>query len=78
MPINNGGPAFPVQPLDAQGLPQMECHPGMTLRQWYAGKAMQGFVMSMKNDDKYEAENIAIASFLVADAMIAHEAKEAA
>lgn len=32
----NGGPAFPGQPLGADGLPVDEAATGMSLRDWYA------------------------------------------
>ena len=39
-PINDGGPAFPCQPLDAQGNPCNAAQDGMSLRQHFAGLAM--------------------------------------
>lgn len=39
----DGGPAFPIQ---SHVLPNGEVrseHPGMALRDWFAGKALQGF-----------------------------------
>lgn len=45
-----GGPAFPHGPLgdsvtseDGQTNHQIDAHPGMSLRDWFAGMAMQGF-----------------------------------
>lgn len=35
---NTGGPVFPTQELDAQGMPRHELEPGMTLRQYAAIK----------------------------------------
>lgn len=34
-PINNGGPAFPVQ---ANGVEQILIHVGMSIRDWFAGQ----------------------------------------
>ena len=52
---------------------------GMTLRQWYAGMAMQGFLSTLRDDDflkKEGAENIANEAFIAADALLAHEEGE--
>ena len=45
--INDGGPAFPI--TGVYGLPNGESihpHPGMTLLDYFAAKAMQGFAAS--------------------------------
>lgn len=41
--INEGGPAFPSQELTSDGMPYY-LNPGMTLRDYFAAKAMQGIV----------------------------------
>ena len=59
-----GGPAFPV--------PQPCCREGMSLRQWYAGMAMQGMLIQ----DTYIHEvtkNIAKLAWKQADAMLEEE-----
>ena len=64
----DGGPAFPVsasRPADRL--------PGMTLRQRYAGKALQGFLSSAL---VLSVEDLTRDSFVIADAMIAHEKGE--
>jgi hypothetical protein len=38
--IKDGGPAFPCQPLDAQGNPCNAAHQGMTIRDVFAKEAM--------------------------------------
>jgi hypothetical protein len=43
-PIDNGGPAFPVQAWN--GEEQVLVHVGMTLRDWFAGQAMIGMLSS--------------------------------
>ena len=72
-PINHGGNAFPI-PYDAS--------PGMTMRQWYAGMALQGIMANthfmahllISNGMKGDAIAIAAAqAFLAADSMIAQE-----
>jgi len=69
--IDDGGPAFP------QGETRDICgkihfaHPGMTLRQWYAGQALA----ARRGQDR-DASSKLIATFSLddADALIAHEA----
>jgi hypothetical protein len=59
---NTGGPAFPISD---PGLPQYD---GMTLRDYFAAKAMQGFLATVKvgcPDDL-----IAIDAYNLADAML--------
>ena len=50
---------------------------GLTLRQWYAGMAMQGELAAQSKDSGYYLESnyskLAKNSFLIADAMIQHE-----
>ena len=65
---NTGGPAFPFW-SDSGGLAG---HAGMTLRDFFAAKAMQGYVARGK---AYDFEDIAKASYRVADAML--KAREA-
>ncbi len=65
---NTGGPAFPP-PLDvvlmAALTPQTGAL-GMTLRDYFAAKAMQGLIASGSTN----AQEIGQASFIVADAML--------
>jgi hypothetical protein len=88
---NDGGPAFP-QPFDAivetqngrelasgwTGMP----HPGMSLRAWLAGMAMQGILssnMALHIDGKHVERNaiiVAVAAREQADAMITELEKE--
>jgi len=67
--INDGGPAFPCEANNYH-----ESLTGMTLRQWYAGMALQGLAWGRRGDAAFmDASNLA---FGLADAMLAHEAKE--
>ncbi len=67
--INDCGPAFPVQ--DAS---KWQCH-GMTLRDYFAAKAMQGFVSNRDASSATDKE-IAFAAYEMADAMLrARQAK---
>jgi len=64
---NTGGQAFPHYPA-------AEYQPGMTLRDYFAAKAMQGFCGNPANRDALPNE-IARGAYLVADAML--KAREA-
>lgn len=80
--MNDGGPAFPVhiQSLDdlsGQGRDEdmevvSQCqHPGMSLRDWFAGMALQGILSANYNVD----QTVAREAYASADAMIAERAK---
>ncbi len=60
--INDGGPAFP-----RTGWPN---ETGMTLRDYFAAKAMQGLFSCGKAHDENTAHVTAKASYLMADAML--------
>lgn len=84
-----GGRAFPVKLQISQHLKSGEpvddmeiVQPGMTLRQWYAGQALQ-HVVNMRREEVSEIwsekkwmEIFAKKAFQIADAMIAHEKAE--
>ena len=62
--IDDGGPAFPTtKPLDSWGDPNQ----GMTLRDYFAAKAMQGL---MSSEAQASLQDFANASYRAADAMI--------
>ncbi|EFN8927562.1 hypothetical protein JBO41_17455 [Enterobacter asburiae] len=66
---NNGGPAFPTQGYE-----------GVTLRDYFAAKALAGWLASFPGDDVHPvvsgvAEKIAEQAYALADAMI--KAREA-
>ena len=63
---NTGGPAFPVTTSCAPD------YDGMTLRDYFAAKAMQGFISRGGN---YDAEFDADRAYVFADAML--KAREA-
>ena len=71
--INDGGPAFPQLSLDAWNKPYVTG--GMSLRDYLAGQAMQGFVegntaLSRPIIDDTNYEFIACQSYEMADAML--------
>lgn len=87
MAKDDGGSAFPNthQELDAQGNPRTEMfhESGMTLRDWFAGMAMQGDLsngngINTSQPKKHDALLLYSASeyYRIADAMIAQRNKE--
>lgn len=71
---NHGGCAFPADSMPSIGPNgRMPFSPGMTLRDYFASKAMQGLVASA--DEQMTPSNIARAAYLMADAML--KAREA-
>ncbi len=75
-------PAFPQQCADALDVGMV--HEGMSLRDWFAGQALAGWMASYVNaehpgsfdDGTPYLAHIAEHSFALADAMIAARAKE--
>lgn len=68
---NNGGPAFPEHGQDAYGMARAEG--GMSLRDYFAAKAMQGLIASAEGQVK--PESYVLAAFRIADAMLAERTK---
>lgn len=76
-PINDGGPAFSRSSQGSAG--DLDMHPGMTLRDYFAAKAMQGMGASehwSQNFDDNESNThwrlaVAKAAYLMSDAMLA-------
>lgn len=62
--ISNGGPAFPVQSIYVED--QDTNSPGMSLRDYFAAKAMQGLLAQGNRS----WDDIASRAYAVADAMI--------
>lgn len=69
-PLNNGGPAFPSE---AYG--NAPPHTGMTLRDYFAAKAMQPINSQAIDYAKAEASDMARKAYMIADAML--KAREA-
>lgn len=75
MAADNGGPAFPT-PATAKGkavvTPESFPSQGMTLRDWFAGMAIQGVVTDrgVHNLDRGDATALAQSAYLMADAML--------
>ena len=79
MSANNGGPAFPVvgyKQSGGTGVSIMEITGGMTLRDYFAAKAMQSILTSCYDDTpEHDAGSVATLSYAIADAMLAERAK---
>ena len=66
--IDDSGPAFPVADMGQHGAY------GMTLRDYFAAKAMQGIVANSNRD--YAWADLAAEAFALADAMLATRIEE--
>ena len=66
---NDGGPAFPVPLLPGQSWQGIGPCDGMTLRDYFAGRAMQSYLLD-KDRDSFTFEQWAQASYEMADAML--------
>ncbi len=80
-----GGPAFPIQfqTGTTDGVPDIQIFTGMTLRDYFAAKAMQACINdSWRNSSDFEnepysriADGISKDAYAIADAMIAERSK---
>ncbi len=70
MTKNDGGPAFPQKTVPSEEISRF---PGMSLRDWFAGQVLAGFVHDKHEIDTYE--KVAIKSYRAADAMLAERSK---
>lgn len=66
---NTGGPAFPVETPSVSGNASITYF-GMTLRDYFAAKAMGGMCMGAPIPQKNELDLIARRSYEMADAMM--------
>jgi hypothetical protein len=78
-PINDGGPAFPLQSIGPEFQPG---YSGMTLRDYFAAAALQGILSGADRSTvkylenmRYPAGEMSSAAYNIADAML--KAKEA-
>lgn len=70
MKHNDGGPAFPLNERTGDGV-HYHSHAGMTLRDYFAAKAMGNYFARNRNRELTESpEDIAKASYQIADAML--------
>lgn len=66
--INDGGPAFPFLELDGAGMPYQQ-NPGVTVRDYFAAKAMQG-MLGGHWPDSADTEETVRRAYLMADSML--------
>lgn len=71
---NNGGPAFPTPDTEVLGGVSVG-NPGMSLRDWFAGKALQGMAQWRQLKEIESQEDVASTAYSVADAMLAERIK---
>src|SRR5690606_15393487 len=75
MSTETGGPAFPIHPASAMDGQLVRETQGMTLRDYFAARAMQGVLGNTKGQfgrGYPDANmNLAVASYAIADAMLA-------
>ena len=77
MSNNTGGPAFPCD-LTAYDEEVVENFQGMTLRDYFAAKAMQGMISANGDSNgylEYEEETVAANAYKLADAMLKARSK---
>lgn len=67
MNTNTGGPAFPTEYREDATQP---CAEGMTLRDYFAAKAMQGYCSNQEHCTNCTIEMTADVAYAVADAML--------
>ena len=75
---NDGGPAFPVAAytLDTSGKPMLMVKDGMTIRDYFAAKAMQGIMSSCDaRGATPPTGGVSEFSYLIADAMLKEREK---
>lgn len=71
MSANDGGPAFPYTHEQEDG--SFVVYPGMSLRDWFAGMAAQGWLA--RHGCHHEETEMSQVAFRIADAMIAERDK---
>ena len=72
--MNDGGPAFPTPEWRGKNQITLGTY-GMTLRDYFATKAMQGFLNNLQPGEGYEMSDIVEDSYMMADAMLAEREK---
>jgi hypothetical protein len=68
----DGGPAFPMLPPDTHNYREWPASPGMSLRDYFAAKALEGCVYMGDPDDTQDVylDKMARAAYRIADAML--------
>ena len=77
---NDGGPAFPGQPMRhyGDGAVAVTDQPGMSLRDYFAAKVMASLLLAggqIGDEARYNTEMCALMAYRYADAMLAERSK---
>jgi hypothetical protein len=70
MSNNTGGPAFPSPGVVLHSGNQQGAYEGMTLRDYFAAKAMQGILASGNLPKSVQYDELASVAYKMADAML--------
>lgn len=85
--VDNGGPAFPVPPDQLFEIGDrsqwLSANPGMSLRDWFAGQALQGWLASYPESGFHPVKSgnldeVASEAYAMADAMLRARSKKGA
>ena len=68
--FKNGGPAFPIEYMHWEHLDAPPEFKGMSLRDWFAGRALTGLLATYTTDE-VAWEKVAARAYGLADAMLA-------
>lgn len=69
--VDNGGPAFPLlKPAIGYHADIQQAEEGLSLRDFFAAKAMAAIIAQPEGGLNYEEDGVAAAAFEMADAMI--------
>ena len=68
--MNDGRPAFPSGNKVPCGGWETEGHPGMSLRDWFAGMALQGMLAAEIDGEVWDEEKCATRCYRFANAML--------
>ena len=76
--IDDGGPAFPIPiSCDSMGGIQESRFEGLSIRDWFAGRALQGFLAAdLKCSCNESVSSITSKAYYIADAMLSAREKE--
>lgn len=74
---DDGGPAAPVtiRAMTPNGMMSFDAHPGMTLRDWFAGQALAGSCKPGPDGWGLSEQDVAVWAYAFADAMLAERNK---
>ena len=72
--IETGGPAFPESYVGTD-MPHEGIGNGMTMRDYFAAKAMNGLLANPVDSLTYEDDSVAESAYKMADAMLAARSK---